>query len=122
MGVRTGAEKRQMIGRSLVSRGQLTEPTPGLDLRPWAGDVQHAAELHVARDRVEESIDRLHSDDAEHLAHILGRIGDVAMLCLQWVWKCHRGSWPAIFLLPSECNPRSLPRSSTRRPRRGLSA
>ena len=68
--VRAPAEKRQMIGGGLVARGQFTEPASRLDLRPWPGDVQHAIELHVARNRFEESIDRIDSDDAEHLAHV----------------------------------------------------
>ena len=69
--VRAAAEKRDVIDSGLVARRERAEPSPRLDLRPRAGDVEQSIELDVFRDRVEQTVDRIDADDAKHLRNVV---------------------------------------------------
>src|SRR5439155_2115080 len=60
--VRAAAEKRDVIDSGLVARRERAEPSPRLDLRPRAGDVEQSIELDVFPDRVEQTVDRIDAD------------------------------------------------------------
>ena len=85
--VRATAEKRHVIDGGLVLRRERAEPAARFDLRPRAGDVEQRRELDVVRDGIEETIDRLDPDHAEHFANVGLRIRNVAMNGLQRVRK-----------------------------------
>src|SRR5207302_10249744 len=79
--VRVGAaaEEREVIDGGLVARRGGAEPTPRLDLRPRAGEVEQFLELHILGDAVEQTVDRIDADRGQHLGDVVRAVGDVAV-------------------------------------------
>ena len=78
--IRAAAEKRDVVGGSLVLRGQSPKPAPRFHFGPRAGDVEQPVELQILRNRVEQAIDRVDADHAHGLDFYFnagsGEVGD----------------------------------------------